>query len=306
MPGSLDILLEAHRRALQILLGEAVDLERGPAIVWGPEVKSDFISWMRQNGKDERYIKTCVSYLDRFVTEPIRAPEDVLRCFERCRSHNLDRALRALLNFYRDIKSYDEGFILKLRRAIPRIKTGTNEYVPTEERVIETFRELRTAPLKYRVLWWLGLMGVRFEHGIRALNELDFSRAEDLGGFYYLKVGWDSGPKKCYVIAMPKFVYEMVMEFKASGKKLTKSAVDSFRRRCRYKGVELEPVSSIRKFSYNKMIELGMPESVADFLHGRKPQTVGAKHYLEKKKQVMAFFPRYARYLEDLRHRVAS
>ena len=56
----------------QDLFGEARGLEREPAIVWGPEVKPAFISRMRQNGKDERYIKICVSYLDRFVTEPIR------------------------------------------------------------------------------------------------------------------------------------------------------------------------------------------------------------------------------------------
>jgi len=276
------------------------------AIVWGPDIKPGFITWMRQNGKDERYIKTCISYLDRFVTRPIRTPEDVLKCFELCRSHNLDRALRNLLNFYRDIKGYDEGFILKLKRAIPYIKTGTDEYVPTEERIIETFRALRTAPLKYRVLWWLGLMGVRFEHGIRALNELDFSRAEDLAGFYYLKVGWDTGPKKCYVIVMPKFVYEMIMEFKASGEKLKKSAVDSFRRRLKRKGVDIEPVKYVRDFAYNAMLQVGIPESLADYLNGRGPQTVGAKHYLEKKRQIITHWPKYMAYLKRLRLRIRS
>ena len=297
-------LVEAMKLIRQDLFGEAGGLEREPTIVWGPEVKPDFISWMRQNGKDERYIKTCVSYLDRFVTEPIRTPEDVLKCFERCRSHNLDRALRNLLNFYRDIKGYDEGFILKLKRAIPHIKTGTDEYVPTEERIIKTFRALRTAPLKYRVLWWLGLMGVRFEHGIRALNELDFSRAEDLGGFYYLKVGWDTGPKKCYVIVMPKFVYDMVMEFKASGEKLKKTAVDSFRRRLKRKGIDIEPVKYVRDFAYNTMLQVGIPESLADYLNGRGPQTVGAKHYLEKKRQIITHYPKYMVYLEELRAKI--
>ena len=293
-------LIEAMRMIRQDLLGEAGP-EQGPVIIWSPEIKPEFISWMQQNGKSERYINTCVSYLDRFVTKPIRTPEDVLRCFERCHSHNLDRALRNLLNFYRDIKGYDEGFILKLKRAIPRIRPGVDEYVPTEERIIETFKVLRTAPLKYRVLWWLGLLGVRFEHGIRALNELDFSRAEDLGGFYYLKVGWDTGPKKCYVIVMPKFIYDMIMEFKASGEKLKKAAVDSFRRRLKRKGVEIEPVKYVRDFAYNAMLQVGIPESLADYLNGRGPQTVGAKHYLEKRRQIITHWPRYGAYLERLR-----
>jgi len=166
----------------------------------------------------------------------------VLKCFQHCRSRNLDRALRNLLKFYRDIKGYDETFILKLKRAIPHIKTRTDECVPTEERIIETFRALKATPLKYMALWWLGLMGVRFEHGIKALNELDFSKAENLEGFYYLKVGWTDGPKKCYVTVMPKFLYEMMMEFKASGERLKKAAVDSFRRRLKRKAMEIEPV----------------------------------------------------------------
>jgi len=117
----MEYIIRAMRLISRDLLGEARD-HHPLAVVWGPDVKPSFITWMRQNGKDERYIKICVSYLDRFVTEPIRTPEDVLKCFERCRSHNLDRALRNLLNFYRDIKGYDEGFILKLKRAIPHIK----------------------------------------------------------------------------------------------------------------------------------------------------------------------------------------
>ena|GEM_PF-5074562 len=49
-------LVEAMKLIRQDLFGEAGGLEREPAIAWGPEVKPDFISWMRQNGKDERYI----------------------------------------------------------------------------------------------------------------------------------------------------------------------------------------------------------------------------------------------------------
>jgi len=47
----------------QDLFGEAGGLELEPAVVWGPEVKPDFIARMRQNGKSERYTNTCVSLL---------------------------------------------------------------------------------------------------------------------------------------------------------------------------------------------------------------------------------------------------
>jgi len=305
MTDYITLLTKAYSHALKVILGQKA-IEESDAIVWNPKIRDEFIAWMRQNRRDEEYIKKCVSYLNRFVTEPIRTPEDVLKCFERCGSRNLCLALRALFNFYRDVKGYDADRIDKLKRAIPRIRSGVDEYVPTEERIIETFRVLRTAPLKYRVLWWLGLMGVRLEHGIRALNELDFSRAEDLGGFYYLKVGWNTGKKKCHVIVMPKFVYDMVMEFKASGEKLTKSAVDSFRKRRKSKGIDIEPISYVRKFAYNVMLQVGIPESLADYLNGRGPQTVGAKHYLEKKRQIITHYPKYMAYLEELRVKIET
>jgi len=35
----------------------------------------------------------------------------------------------------------------------------------------------------------------------------------------------------------------------------------------------------------NKLIELGVPESIADFIQGRASVTVGSTHYLNKTKQ---------------------
>jgi len=50
-------LVEAMKLIRQGLFGEAGGLEREPAIVWRPEVKPDFISWMKQNDKSKKYIK---------------------------------------------------------------------------------------------------------------------------------------------------------------------------------------------------------------------------------------------------------
>jgi intergrase/recombinase len=36
----------------------------------------------------------------------------------------------------------------------------------------------------------------------------------------------------------------------------------------------------LRKFAFDKMIELGILESVADFIEGRTPKKIGAKHYM--------------------------
>jgi len=49
------------------------------------------------------------------------------------------------------------------------------------------------------------------------------------------------------------------------------------------------------------MIDLEIPESIADFIEGRVPQRVGAKHYLALARQSSKFYPRYAVYVEKLR-----
>ncbi len=64
--------------------------------------------------------------------------------------------------------------------------------------------------------------------------------------------------------------------------------------RCKYLG----------KFAFDKMIELGVPESVADFIEGRTPKTIGAKHYMILLRQAKQYYTRYAKYVTELRRKV--
>jgi len=48
------------------------------------------------------------------------------------------------------------------------------------------------------------------------------------------------------------------------------------------------------------MIEREIPESIADFIQGRVPQRVGAKHYMTLARQASKFYPRYLEYVENL------
>ena len=57
----------------------------------------------------------------------------------------------------------------------------------------------------------------------------------------------------------------------------------------------------IRKFAFNKMIDLDIPESVADFIESRVAKKRGAKHYMALARQASKFYPRYAKYIQKLR-----
>jgi len=58
----------------------------------------------------------------------------------------------------------------------------------------------------------------------------------------------------------------------------------------------------LRKFAFDTMTseELNILESVADFIQGRTPKSVGARHYMKLKRKAVEFYPRYAPYIEDL------
>lgn len=54
-----------------------------------------------------------------------------------------------------------------------------------------------------------------------------------------------------------------------------------------------------RNFVFNKMIELGIPEGIADRIIGHKPSTVGRKNCLAKLAQTDKWYPKYAEWLRN-------
>jgi len=59
----------------------------------------------------------------------------------------------------------------------------------------------------------------------------------------------------------------------------------------------------LRKFAFDKMIEVDIPESVADFIEGRVPTRIGAKHYMALARQTGQKYGRYAKYVTELREK---
>lgn len=54
-------------------------------------------------------------------------------------------------------------------------------------------------------------------------------------------------------------------------------------------------------FAYNKIIELEIPESVADFIESRVPKRIGAKHYMTLARQAYKFYGKYTEYTTSLK-----
>ncbi len=59
----------------------------------------------------------------------------------------------------------------------------------------------------------------------------------------------------------------------------------------------------MREFAFDKMIELDISESVADFIEGRVPTRIGAKHYMVLARQADQKYGRYADHVTQLRQK---
>ena len=276
-------------------------------IEWDEDIKAKFVEWMRANERDEEYTTDLVRYLDKYM-RPIRSPADVVAMFTACKrgKDHLNKAFRNLLNFYRKIMGYPKSFIEDLKEAIPTIRKGVDTYVPSEEAIIRTLKALRCAPFKYYLYWWVPLAtGIRpKKDAIKLITEADLSKAERIetphGAYYFLELGWVGRTKAAFVACLPDFIYDMIIRFGESKEKLTYNGARKFREK---RMPHIETPGSMRDFCYNKLLELGMPESAADFLNGRGPRTVGGKHYMDKIRQIKAFYPRYLAYLKELKAR---
>jgi intergrase/recombinase len=101
------------------------------------------------------------------------------------------------------------------------------------------------------------------------------------------------GEKQAYYGHFTKHTLSLINQVK---EKLTPIAASRYYRKMRY----VLP-KYLRKYAFDKMIELEVPESVADFIEGRVPKRIGAKHYLALARQSSKFYPRYAAYVDKLR-----
>ncbi|MEM2099145.1 MAG: integrase [Candidatus Bathyarchaeia archaeon] len=119
---------------------------------------------------------------------------------------------------------------------------------------------------------------------------------ENFDGFCVVPLGYFRRSKLAYFGFMTDDTFKLVKQVKE--KMDWESAVTYVRKR-------LGAVSFkyLRKFAFDKMIELGVPESVADFIEGRTPKTIGAKHYMILLRQAKQYYPKYEEYVTQLRRK---
>ena len=171
--------------------------------------------------------------------------------------------------------------------------------MPEEAAIIKALDTLKAAKPEYLALYNLLIdSGLRLIEGARAMGEL--GKAEQINGYYRLTLGEFRGSKQAYFAYLTEPTYNQISTLRCQPLS-AQHATDYYRRIIRV----ISP-KYIRKFAFDTMVQLEVPESVADFIEGRVPKRIGAKHYMVLRRQADKFYQKYAEYLADLRLKLCS
>jgi len=262
------------------------------------EARRDFLDYLKAQEYDLRTSKDLVSYLDKY-SPVIASALDVNSLFSKVTvaKRHVVLGLRVLFNFYETF-GVDKGFLDSLRKALPRVECGRDLKIPVESKIAESLKRLPRAPVKYQAVYDLLLdSGLRLVEGIELIGT--FQDAELINGFRRCDLAMFRGEKQAYYGHFTESTLELIR--KAKGVKMEECATSHYF--CKYGYVTPK---YLRKFAFDKMIELEVPESVADFIEGRVPEKIGAKHYMALARQASKFYPRYAKYIAELRQKALN
>ena len=267
-------------------------------------MREEFVVWLRSKGLNKYYAKGMVSSLDKHVKDKrIAEAMDIVNIFANVTRgrHELIPALHALLNFAK-LKGFDRASIETLKEAIPKREIGVDLKIPSDDDIVRSLRIVdKVDLLRHRVAFNLALdSGLRLTETVKLIDDFKADAVEKAEGFYVACAGMFRKSKVAYYGFFTEYTMQLLKQLSEEEKKcLTDKNAGKYVQklsgvvRCKY----------LRKFAFDKMIELGVPESVADFVEGRTPKTIGAKHYMVLLRQGKQYYPRYGEYVTELRQK---
>jgi len=238
------------------------------------ELRDKFKTWLSRYS--EEYSRDILRYLDRYLSNKIiKNQEDLLNLINSVKSgkRHLCYSLRVFFNFLEEFGILDEEILNKLRKIVKIPKVGSDNYIPSNEEVIEAYRRIKNEETKI-IFKLLAFSGIRVAEASKLLSEFDKSKLMINGNIAKYPLSMLRGTKNVYYAYMPK-------DFALELRRINLSRKAIINRFCRFS----LPAKYLRKWNYNFLILNGVPESVADFIQGRASITVGSMHYLAKVKQ---------------------
>jgi intergrase/recombinase len=247
------------------------------------KVREVFVAWLKSKCFSLTYSRDVLSYLDRYLVE-IRQPIDASLLFSKVEHgrNNLVKSLRVFFNFC-EIYGFNEDYLDRLRRALPKAEYGIDLKIPTEDDLVASLGKCQSLPIEYSALYSLLCdSGLRLTEGIHFINEQ--RNFEQVNGFYRGALAMFRGCKSAYYAHFSEYTAYLISQVE---NKLREDLVSTY-----FARMKVVNPKYVRKYVFDKMIELEIPESVADFIQGRVATRIGAKHYLALARQASNFYPK--------------
>ena len=255
-------------------------------------IRSDFITYFDSKRYSARYKIDMLSYLDKNFTT-ISSPMDIMRCFSKLEKggRHLWLGFRAVFNFL-EATGYNAETLSVYRKALPTFQCGIDLKVPEEAKIIADLKAFMVANPKCRAVHNLLLdSGLRLVEAMHLVN--NWTEPDKVGNFYRSEVGMFRGCKQAYFAYYTAATYDLLKGLSSKVSQIAyEKAIERF---------NLTRSKYLRKFAFDSMVQLEVPESVADFIEGRVPKSIGAKHYMVLRRQADKFYGKYADYLTKLR-----
>jgi intergrase/recombinase len=241
-----------------------------------------------------------LSYLDKNV-KTIRGPMDVLTVFSKLtagQQHNLSRGMRNLFNFL-EAQGFSKDYLDTLRKNIPKDEIGFDVEVPLPEQIAHSLQAMAKGQMRYRAVYELTVdSGLRLIEACRLLSDFSAGNVEKHEGFYVAPLGYFRRSKLAYFGFFTQYTFNLLEQVK--GNVDWELATNYVRKR-----EDVAAFKYLRKFANDTMTneELNIPESTADFIQGRTPKSIAAKHYMQLKRKAIEFYPKYAKFMTELRRK---
>ena len=180
--------------------------------------------------------------------------------------------------YFKFLGKEEEWKKLKTKQSKPDLN------IPTDHEVTETLKAACSTSRELCIIYRLLVeSGARLSEIVKMLKEFNSKNLKEYRGFFTYTLSYYRGYKRAYYIfTVTKPEKLMVSENWVSN--------------WASKGNHVRP-KYIRKWVATKMVSLGIPLEIVNFIQGRVPRTILERHYLNLYALALKHYPKYAEWL---------